>query len=128
MSDIYESIATEPDDEHDGDVVWPEEAIRAAAGEVIELAGDGLLAVHDDDGAVSFAVFQWQQGPATKDGKIVDGTKYRHVFHGRGFAGSLRELRHTYWGEQPDSNYIFYPRGDLIADAFAKLRRWFDCD
>jgi len=100
--------------------------IRATARRCIDLTGSGLLAVDDGvDHHVSFAVFRFHSGPSTRNGVIVDGEKMSVVFHGSGPSGALRELRHTYWGE---NGYIFYPHGALIASAFAALKEWFDCD
>lgn len=49
------------------------------------------------------------------------------VFYGEGPGGakgeSLRECRHTYWG---DDGYIFYPDGELIAAAFRVLAKFYD--
>lgn len=49
------------------------------------------------------------------------------VFYGEGPGGkrgeSLRECRHTYWGE---SGYIFYPDGKLITAALATLAEFYD--
>lgn len=106
---------------HNGEMGYAEPDIREKATEVHELEGKGLLAVLVDGIHVSFAVFDWESGPASDGGPAY----YRVVFHGEGPSDSLRELRHTYWG---DNGYIFYPNGKLIADAFAKLGRWFDCD
>ncbi len=52
-------------------------------------------------------------------------TDYTCLFHGEGPSGSLRECRHTYWGERGDG-YIFYPNGKVIADAFVKLSAFYD--
>lgn len=51
--DLFESIPTEPDDEHQGEHFWAEGAIRAAAQQVFNLAGDGLLAMKEDDISIS---------------------------------------------------------------------------
>jgi hypothetical protein len=48
------------------------------------------------------------------------------VFYGEGPGGkddSLRECRHTYWGE---NGYLFYPNGALIAAAFRELSEFYD--
>lgn len=115
--------------DHNGDPAYAEPEIRSVAAHAIELAGGGLLAVCDEvPHSVEFAVFRFAMGPATKDGVEVEPALFHRVFHGDGPSGSLRELRHTFWGEPDNSGYIFYPNGALIADAFAKLKRWFDCD
>ena len=45
------------------------------------------------------------------------------VFQGEGPSDNLRELRHTYWGED---GYIFYVNGIEITEAFAHLAEYFD--
>jgi hypothetical protein len=48
------------------------------------------------------------------------------VFHGEGPAnGSLRECRHTWWGEE---GYIFYPKRVLIVKALEALSEFYDLD
>lgn len=101
--------------------------IKATARRCIDL-DPGLLAVDDDDGHVSFVVFEFNSGPSTRAGVEVDGVKMERVLHGRGFSGALRELRHTYWGESSNAGYIYYLNGKLIANALAALREWFDLD
>ncbi len=103
--------------------------IRATAARCIDLdASGGLLAVDDRDVIVSFALFRFHSGPATRNGAEVSGAKMSVVFHGSGPSGALRELRHTYWGEPENSGYIYYVNGELITKAFAALEEWFDCD
>lgn len=106
--------------DHKGDCVFREVDIRALATTVIALDGKGLLAAVERDTAVSFVVFAFSSSN-------VDGTDavYECIFHGNGFAGGLRELRHSYWGED---GYVFYPSATLIAGAFKELQRWFDCE
>ena len=130
MKSVIERLTAVAD--HNGDMMYAEPDIIAAATVALELAGGGLLAVCESDDADSswteVAVFHFHCGPATKDGVAVGPALYDRVFHGGGPAGSLRELRHTYWGEADNAGYIFYPNGKLIVDAIAKLRRWFDLD
>lgn len=45
------------------------------------------------------------------------------VFHGEGPSGSLRECRHTYWGED---GYLFYPDGPVIVAALKALSEFYD--
>ncbi len=96
------------------------------ATEVIALDG-GLLAVRQEDIHVSFVVFRRECGESYVTDQYEPRTPayYSVLFHGDGPSGSLRELRHTTWGE---SGYIYYPNGLLISDAFKHLARWFDCD
>ena len=90
------------------------------ADRVVKLAKDGLLALYFEGHKVEFEVFEFLHGPST-DGSI--GAFYDVVFHGEGFAGALRECRHTWWG---DEGYVFYPSPELLASAFAALTEWFD--
>lgn len=124
MADLYERLTPERNPVDDKSVVFDLAHIKSVAPRCIEL-GSGVLAVDDSDSWVSFAVFQSHIGPSTVEGKVVDGEKMELVFRGCGAGVVLRELRHTYWGE---SGYLFYPNGNLIAQAFAALREWFDCD
>lgn len=45
------------------------------------------------------------------------------LMHGQGLAGSLRECRHTYWG---DEGYIFYPNFKKMKAIFKELYVYFD--
>ena len=49
---------------------------------------------------------------------------------GSGFAGNLREARHTYFApsEEGEHGYVFYIKPRLLAWAFDCLREWFDFD
>ncbi len=104
--------------------------IRALAGvEVVELAcvaghaPHGLLAVVDpgDGSRVMFAAFDWSCGPASPPDGV--GDLYRVLFTGEGFAGSLREMRHTNWGED---GYLFYCNRQVVIEALTALGKWFD--
>lgn len=130
---LRDRLASEPDGMSGDRMVYDLAAIRSVATRVVELGSpDRVLAVleHPDGTClVSFVVCGFYCGPATVDGENVDGVKVDIVFHGSGPGGAkgvtLRELRHTYWGED---GYVFYPNGTLIAAAFAALGEWFDCD
>ena len=103
-------------------VVYADADIRAAVTECISLDKEGLLAVSiSRDGLkVDFAVLEFYS--TDDDGGVL----YERVFEGEGYAGSLRELRHTWWGEADNAGYIFYPSMRLIADALKHLGKWFD--
>jgi len=130
MSDIID-LLTRADPSQIGQdadhVIYEDKDVRAKSTNAIELAGNGLLAVLEDGIHVSFVVLRWASG----DNPIL----WEPVFSGNGPSGpgdhggggfrGLRELRHTHWGE---NGYLFYAPGALIADAFAKLERWFDCN
>jgi hypothetical protein len=123
---FLDRLTAERDETGSDSTVYDLAQIRATSPRCIDLeVGDGLLAVDDRELSVSFAVFQFACGSATQNGVEVSGAKMSLVFHGEGPSGALRELRHTYWGED---GYIFYPNGELISKAFVALREWFDCD
>lgn len=127
MVNLFNRLTAETDEDHgaSGGFVYDLAHIKATATRCIELER-GLLAVDDSDPVhVSFVVFDFHSGPSTRDGDVVDGEKMSLVFHGNGPSSSLRELRHTYWGED---GYLFYAQGRLIAAAFIALNEWFDCD
>jgi hypothetical protein len=128
MTDLYDRLPVHQD--HNNDPVYTESEIRELSDEVIDLEGNGLLAVSvRDEFLVSFVVFRFSMGLGTDHtGAQVSPRYYERVFHGCGPSGSLRELRHTNWGEPDNSGYIFYPHAKLICDAFKHLKRWFDCD
>lgn len=52
------------------------------------------------------------------------GAFYSCAMSGEGPAGSLREPRHTWFGE--GNGYIFYVHARLIAETFRRLEYWFD--
>lgn len=102
------------------------EHIVSAVTEHITLARGGLLAVHQsgEDGLfVQFAVFEFSSSPY-HDAEVAN-TQYSLLFYGEGPSSSLRECRHTWWGEE---GYVFYPDAALITDALEKLKKWFDMD
>lgn len=135
MKELFEQLepAIAPHRETEPPRMFGRKQIAAKATQVINVGVDGkscagILAVleHDDDGElsaskVSIALFD-------SEGDWDDDEWFRCVFHGYGYAGGLRELRHTYWGEADRAGYIYYVNARLIADAFAILRRWFDLD
>lgn len=85
--------------------------------EVKELDGGWFVYNIRDNLHVQFAVFHLSYGD-DKD------TMMSCVFHGTGPSGSLRECRHTWWGD--DEGYVFYPPGRLITQAFQCLSEFFD--
>lgn len=126
MTDLRDWPLT-PIIDHNDNPVYAEPDIRRIATRVIDLPR-GLLAVRIEGIHVEVVLFELSGGPMTRNGIEVDPATYNRVFHGSGPSGSLRELRHTYWGEPDNSGYIFYPNGKLIAAAFEALKEWFDCD
>lgn len=127
--DLAEQLTPTQEPFHTGFPNYRGDDIRAHATVVRDLAGrePGILAVLEDDDAViiSFCVFEWvtqETGPDGPRGPVY----YSLVFQGYGVSGGMRELRHTTWGYEGDG-YLAYPDSRLIADAFVKLREWFDC-
>lgn len=124
MSELLDDLRCQLD--HKNDLMYFDNDIRAKATEVYEYnEGNALLAMHRDTdypSKVSFIVFEFLSSNN-------DGTdkRWNRVFHGYGFEGGLRELRHSYWGETDNQGYIFYPSERTICEAFALLRKWFDC-
>lgn len=109
-----------------GDRVYVREDMVKHSDLIIELCDSALLVVREereDYSFTSFAVMQLDAGPSTRDGVECDPAEYSHLFSGEGPASNLRELRHTYWG---DEGYLFDPPATVIADAFKHLKRWFD--
>ena len=129
MKNLFEDLTPETLDWCGDLIAFDEAEIRAKSNEVISLEGDGLLAVRYDaeQFSVSFVVFSFVGGPMTSGAEVVDGKKWDRVFSGNGPSGTLRELRHTSWGEPDAPGYLHCPSGKVISDAFRMLRRWFDC-
>lgn len=123
---LLDKLTALPD--HEGELcLYTRENMQAAVTHVIDLAHGALLAVLEGEGEstwTEFAVFEWNSGPSTVDGVECGPAMYAVVFCGAGPSGYLRELRHTYWGED---GYLHHLPAAVIADAFAKLQRWFDC-
>jgi hypothetical protein len=105
--------------EADADNEYSLDAVRGAF-EVVPLEKDGYLILNFDKDRfwLNFAVLRWQSSNQ-KGGDVHCGM----VFHGSGPTGSLRELRHTWWGED---GYLFYVPGALVSNAFKALSAYFD--
>lgn len=77
-----------------------------------------------DSSLIEFVVCTFGCGPSTNTkGELCDPELWRCEFKGYGFTGFLRELRHTWYGED---GYIFYPDIGLMQAAFKRLEAWFD--
>lgn len=126
MDAIHKRIPVHRD--HNDEPVYWEPEIRAVSTTVIDLPGDGMLAVIEEDITVQVVLFEFACGPTFKNGIEIEPRAYQRIMHGSGPSGSLRELRHTFWGEPENSGYIHYPSAELITAAFKALERWFDCD
>ncbi len=83
-----------------------------------KLTDNGWLVVWEHDIEVDFAVLE-ENGSC--DGRIEAVV----IFHGNGIGGSLRELRHSYWG---DDGYIFCLDTvmRLISKSLVALEEYFD--
>lgn len=108
--------------------VYRIEALRDAGLDIRELPGGWLVLKRADEKGPSgglwlnFAVLQFHTS-------IDEGEFATCLFFGDGPGGkkgeSLRECRHTYWGENGDG-YIFYPEGKLIIAALRALSEFYD--
>jgi len=106
---------------HDNDFVYSLDYLKKTF-EVVEIIKDrGWIVFKWDaedgkDGWIKWAVMDWYGSWNNKQFVNVE-------FQGEGPSGSLRECRHTYWGED---GYIFYPNGPLITAAFQELSKYYD--
>ncbi len=88
--------------------------------EIRRLPGGWLVLNHDGAPWLKFAVLEFfSSAPDRSDEQVTC------LFHGEGPSGSLRECRHTWWGENGDG-YCFYPNGPLITAALKELSTFFD--
>jgi hypothetical protein len=97
--------------------------------EVVPLDELGWLIINDSDpydkgvkysGWMKFAVLTF--ATSNCDGSEAKGAL---ICHGEGPSASLRECRHTYWGEA-SNGYLFYFQPKLITLAFKELERFYD--
>lgn len=117
MTEMLDRLTSEPSIAVDGDEVYDLAQIRSTANRVIDLGGDAVLAMAIGPVNVGFAVLDLAYTAE------IGGVKLSLVFHGEGPSDGLRELRHTYWGED---GYLFYPDARVITAALAALKEWFD--
>jgi hypothetical protein len=61
-----------------------------------------------------------QENSCDIQGKNKKGTI---LLHGEALVGNLKELRHTWWGEDQDG-YLYYPNIKYIKAAMAWLELW----
>ena len=76
----------------------------------------------NNEGWLTIGVFQFASQTLGDDEIFVDP-----IFVGEGPSDGLRELRHTWWGENQDG-YIFYPNGEYITKALEFLKKYYDLD
>jgi hypothetical protein len=105
--------------------VYPLDKAKARY-EVRDLCQNGWIVLKWDKEKswLKFAVLQFctaEHDPS--DTRGYSNIKAYCVFYGDGPSGSLRECRHTYWGED---GYLFYPDGRIIAAAFKALSEFYD--
>lgn len=104
------------------DKVYHRKTLVDSGFEIIELPGDGILVRKDpSDTWIEFAVLEWHT-EYMHLGEVL-AVEYSMLFHGQGTGGCLRELRHTYWGED---GYLFYINRGLVEAAFKALEQWFN--
>jgi hypothetical protein len=90
----------------------------------IEALPRGCIVIDNAGLWVNFAILRCVTEYTSDDGTLM--TEASCVFYGEGPSGNLRECRHTYWGEDDNGGYIFYPYGPLIVAAFKRLSDFFD--
>lgn len=115
---MWEDLRKFGRDDHPPNRAWTMQEIESVSTNVRDDAGEVLVAVREEGIKVEFVVLSWCSASD-------QGSEYEHVFHGYGYSGALRELRHSYWGED---GYIFYPQASVITSALTMLKEWFDVD
>lgn len=109
--------------DHNGEPVYPIDKLRVEF-DVRELPGGWIVFQHESKYGnwKYFAVLRFAQSETNGENELDS-----IVFYGDGPGGkpeeSLRECRHTYWGED---GYIFYPDGKLIVAALTALSEFYD--
>lgn len=89
---------------------------------VEKLTGSSWLAIDERDGWVDFLLLEFTS-ECDEFGVVVS-----IPVRGSGTTGSLRELRHTWWGDENDreDGYWFYPNLEAVALMAIRLQRYFD--
>lgn len=121
----FESLAGEPTPVNDtGDLIYSLDAVRNGATAVHSCDKNSWLAIWEDPDKesilVEYALFEFHMSESDGSSIMVDCT-----FHGYGLAGSLREMRHTYF---PNDGYVFYLPMARMRKAFDILERYFDAE
>ena len=78
--------------------------------------GDSHLPDTDEDTLVEWCLLD-------EIGSSGGNRAYEILCKGHGYAGALREPRHTQFANK---GYVFYINPHLLADAFKVLEKWFD--
>lgn len=111
---------------NDNDTLFRLDEIKALPGvTVTEPLEEAYLAVvPPPDGGVTvhFAFFEWVTEDDGEDPAVV---YVKPVFVGEGTGGSLREMRHIWWGPD-DSGYLFYMPLKKTMAALWALQAHFD--
>jgi hypothetical protein len=102
---------------------FPLKLIREYADEVIDIDRNHWLILkhHENDVTLEFGLFEFSYAQNEED----DDERVSKVFLGSGTKGSLREMRHIWWGAEGDG-YTFYLDGSAVIKTFEYLRKYFD--
>lgn len=83
---------------------------------------DTMLVIREEGDSIyiEYALFDYSTGDCS------DGTPalMKCIFHGYGFGGGLREMRHTYFGQE--AGYVFYLPTQALIDSLKILQEYFD--
>lgn len=79
-----------------------------------------ILAICDDDDSIDYAYYQFSSRTLGEE-----PVYYECIWHGHGYGGSLREMRHTYF-KVDDNGYVFYLDIKGTIRALEILKRYFD--
>lgn len=106
------------DDEQDT-VVYSLDSIKAKY-EVREICPNAWLVLKWDTDHLwlNFALLAFHSSDGDDKNILTDC-----VFYGEGPVGSLKEYRHTYWG---NNGYIFYPNQRIITEGLKALSEFYD--
>ncbi len=93
--------------------------------EVIELENNCYLALDIEywegaPGKVDFCLFDFRSSSADREPRQTTVSK---IWWGYGFSSGLRELRHSYFG---DDGYVFYAPLDAMRQTIDILKKYFD--
>jgi hypothetical protein len=101
-----------------GEPIYSLDTLRSMF-EVRDLPGGQLVLKRTKDLWLKFALVSFAESEIGGANEMV-GVE----MHGSGTLGSLRECRHTWWGNT--GGYVFYPNGVRITAMFRELAEFFD--
>lgn len=109
-----------------GDSLYALSEIRQQSTELINVHPAHWLALKFDKDSfwLKFALFGFSQSDLNS---TEENTKVYTVFEGEGPTGSLREMRHIYWGED-GKGYIFYLPGNAVIKSLEYLKKYYDME